>query len=111
MMFHHNHCYPASVWTFEFFSYYLTPQACRSLGIPLYKWVLYTSLRMGKVDFQIQNESDYAIGLAHGIIITGFVSHFNTYNKREPNQEELIEVSKVLSKRTAELREAVFKGE
>ena len=72
---------------------------------------LMSSLRMGKADFQIQNESDYAIGLAHGIIITGFVSYFNTYNKREPNQEELIEVSKVLSKRTAELREAVFKGE
>lgn len=72
---------------------------------------LMSSLRMGKADFQIQNESDYAIGLAHGIIITGFVSHFNTHNKREPNQEELIEVSRVLSKRTAELREAVFKGE
>ena len=66
---------------------------------------------IGKADFQIQNESDYAIGLAHGIIITGFVSHFNTYNKREPNQEELVEVGKVLFSRTEELREAIIRSE
>jgi hypothetical protein len=33
---------------------------------------------IGKADLQIQNESDYAIGLAHGMIITGFVSNFKT---------------------------------
>ena len=49
---------------------------------------LMSSIRVDKAEFVIQNESDYAIGLAHGIIITGFVSHFNTYNKREPNRSE-----------------------
>jgi hypothetical protein len=30
-----------------------------------------SSLRTGKAEFHIQNESDYAIGLAHGMILTG----------------------------------------
>jgi hypothetical protein len=51
------------------------------------------------------------MGLAHGMIMTGFVSNFNVNNKREPNQEELIEVSKVLFNRTKELREAILKSE
>jgi hypothetical protein len=55
-----------------------------------------SSLRTGKAEFQIQNESDYAIGLAHGMILTGFISDFKTRYKREPNQDETIEVSKVL---------------
>ena len=35
--------------------------------------------------------------------VTGFVSDFNSHNKREPNKEEMIEMSKVLSDRTEEL--------
>jgi hypothetical protein len=46
-----------------------------------------SSLRTDKADFDIQNESDYAIGLAHGMILTGFMSdktrsiYFITSNK------------------------------
>jgi hypothetical protein len=69
-----------------------------------------SSLRTGKADFHIQNESDYAMGLAHGVILTGFVSDFNTHNKREPNQEEMIEVGRVLFDRTDEMREAILRG-
>jgi hypothetical protein len=47
---------------------------------------LMSSIRIDKVDFHIQNESDYAMGLAHGMIITGFISDFKTHYKREPNQ-------------------------
>jgi hypothetical protein len=36
-----------------------------------------SSLQIGKADFHIQNESDYAIGLAHGMILTGFISIYN----------------------------------
>jgi hypothetical protein len=54
--------------------------------------------------------SYYAIGLAHGMILTGSISDFKTRYKREPNQEEMIEVSKVLFDRTDELREAIFKS-
>jgi hypothetical protein len=67
-------------------------------------------LRIGKANFHIQNESDYALGLAHGMIMAGFVSDFNAYNK-EPNEEEMVEMSTVIFKRTEEIREAIFKGE
>jgi hypothetical protein len=69
-----------------------------------------SSLRTGKTEFHIQNESDYAIGLVHGMILTGFISDFKTHYKREPNQEEMIEVSKILFDRTEELREAILRS-
>ena len=70
-----------------------------------------SSLRIDKADFHIQNEPDYALGLAHGMILTGFMSEFKDHNKREPNQEEMIEMSKVLSDRTEELREVILRSE
>jgi hypothetical protein len=33
-----------------------------------------SSLRIDSADFHIQNEPDYALGLAHGMILTGFMS-------------------------------------
>jgi hypothetical protein len=72
---------------------------------------LMSSIRIDKADFHVQNESDYAMGLAHGMILTGFISDFKTHYNREPNQEEMIEVSKVLLNRTRELREAISKSE
>jgi hypothetical protein len=71
---------------------------------------LMSSIRIDKAEFLIQNESDYAIGLAHGMILTGFLSDFKTHNNREPNQEEMTEASKILFDRTTELREAIFKS-
>jgi hypothetical protein len=44
------------------------------------------------------------------MILTGFMSDFKDQYKREPNQEEMTEVSKVLFDRTDELREAILKG-
>ena len=72
--------------------------------------LILSSLRAGKEDFHIQNESDYILGLIHGMIISGFLSSFFALNWRGPNQEEMMEVSKVLFNRTAELREAIFKA-
>jgi hypothetical protein len=69
-----------------------------------------SSIRTDKADFHIQNELDYALGLAHGMILTGFMSEFKDHNKREPIQEEMTEVSKVLFDRTDKLREAILKG-
>jgi hypothetical protein len=66
-----------------------------------------SSIRTDKADFHIQNESDYVLGLAHGMILTGFMSDFKDHNKREPNQEEKTEVSKVLF--DTELRESILK--
>jgi hypothetical protein len=73
--------------------------------------VLISSIRVDKAEFHIQSETDYAIGLAHGMILTDFLSDFKTHNNREPNQEEMIEASKILFDRTTELREAIFKSE
>jgi hypothetical protein len=70
-----------------------------------------SSIQIDKAEFQIQSESDYAIGLAHGMILTGFLSDFKTHNNREPNQEEMTEASKILFDRTTELRQAIFKSE
>jgi hypothetical protein len=71
--------------------------------------LILSSLRAGKEDFQIQNESDYRLGLVHGMVISGFLSSFFTLNMRGPNQQEIMDVSKVLFDRKVELREAVFK--
>jgi hypothetical protein len=71
---------------------------------------LMSSIWVDKAEFHIQNESDYAIGLAHGMILTGFLSDFKTHNNREPNQEEMTEASRILFDRTTELREAIFKS-
>jgi hypothetical protein len=67
-----------------------------------------SSLRIDKADFHIQKEPDYALGLAHG---TGFMSEFKDHNNREPNLEEMLEMSKVLSDRTEELREVILRSE
>jgi hypothetical protein len=69
-----------------------------------------SSIRTDKADFHIQNELDYALGLTHGMILTSFMSEFKDHNMREPIQEEMTEVSKVLFDRTDELREAILKG-
>jgi hypothetical protein len=69
-----------------------------------------SSIRIGKADFHIQSEPDCALGLAHGMILTGFISDFKTHYKREPNQEEMVEVGKILFDRTEELREAILKS-
>jgi hypothetical protein len=73
--------------------------------------VLISSIRVDKAEFHIQSETDYAIGLAHGMILTDFLSDFKTHNNREPNQEEMIEASKILFDRTTELRQVVSKSE
>jgi len=43
------------------------------------------------------------------MVISGFLSSFFTLNMRGPNQQEIMDVSKVLFDRKVELREAVFK--
>lgn len=47
-------------------------------------------LQTDKADLYIQNDSDYALGLAHGIILTGLISDFKDHKKREPDQEEMM---------------------
>jgi hypothetical protein len=70
--------------------------------------IVMSSLLTDKTDLHIHNEPDYALGLAHGMILTGFISDFKDHEKREPNQEEMIEIGKVIFDRT---EEAILKSE
>ena len=72
---------------------------------------LMSPIRVDKAEFHIRSESDYAIGLAYEMILTGFLSDFKTQNNRQPNQEEMAEASKILIDRKTELREAIFNSE
>jgi hypothetical protein len=52
-------------------------------SIPL----ILSSLRAGKEDFHIQNESDYILGLVHGMIISGFLSSFLLSTGEDPTKK------------------------
>jgi hypothetical protein len=44
--------------------------------------LILSSLRAGKEDFQIQNESDYRLGLVHVMVISGFYQVFYSQHER-----------------------------
>jgi hypothetical protein len=60
-----------------------------------------------KATLHIENEKDYALGYAHGVIKASFLSTFFMQNKRQPDAEETIEADTVIYKRTAELRDSI----
>jgi hypothetical protein len=60
-----------------------------------------------KAALHIDNEKDYALGYAHGVIKTSFLSAFFMQNKRQPEAEETIEADTIIYKRTAELRDSI----
>ena len=66
--------------------------------------------RANKSAWHIQNETDYVIGVAHGRIMTAFLSDFVYRYKREPSLDEMTEASNVISKRSAELKKAAFES-
>jgi hypothetical protein len=45
------------------------------------------SLRAGKEDFHIKNETDYIIGLVHGMVISGFLSSFSLPTGEDPTKK------------------------
>jgi hypothetical protein len=60
-----------------------------------------------KANLHIDNEKDYALGYAHGVIKTSFLSTFFMQNKRQPEAEETIEADMIIYKRTAELKDSI----
>lgn len=66
--------------------------------------------RANKSAWHIQNETDYVIGVAHGRIMTAFLSDFVYRYKREPSLDEMTEASNVIFKRSAELKKASFES-
>ncbi|MFZ0203548.1 MAG: hypothetical protein WAL46_07630 [Nitrososphaeraceae archaeon] len=66
--------------------------------------------RANKSAWHIQNETDYVIGVAHGRIMTAFLSDFVYHYKREPSLDEMTEAIKVIFRRSAELKKAAFES-
>jgi hypothetical protein len=60
-----------------------------------------------KATLHIDNEKDYALGYAHGVIKASFLSTFFMQNNRHPEAEETIEADTIIYKRTAELRDSI----
>ena len=61
-----------------------------------------------KADLQIQNEKDFVLGAALGIVLqTGLLSFLATY-MRVPNQEEFSEIKNIVYRSTPEIRKAVL---
>ena len=49
--------------------------------------LILSSLRAGKEDFHIQNESDYILGLVLGMVISGFLSSFSLSTGEDPTKK------------------------
>lgn len=61
-----------------------------------------------KASLRINNERDFTLGVALGIIQqTLLIGFYNTY-QRAINDQELSEISSIISKRLPHIREAIF---
>src|SRR5919199_6178463 len=60
-----------------------------------------------KARLQIQNENDFALGVALGNIQNAFLTTFVSTQARYPNPEELTDISNVIFKRIPEIRDAI----
>jgi hypothetical protein len=56
---------------------------------------------------QIQDEKDFAFGVALGNIQNAFLTTFVSVQARYPNSEEIAEINNIISKRTPEIRNAI----
>jgi hypothetical protein len=71
-----------------------------------------SSLREGirKADLHIENENDYALGYAHGMITASFHATLLMLTNRLPNAEEKTEADTIIYNRTDELRNSISKS-
>jgi hypothetical protein len=71
-----------------------------------------SSLREGtrNADLRIENENDYALGYAHGMITASFHATFMMLTNRLPNAEEKAEADTIIYNRTDELRNSIIKS-
>jgi hypothetical protein len=56
---------------------------------------------------QIQDESDFAFGVALGNIQNAFLTTFVSIQARYPDPEEITEISDMISKRASEIRNSI----
>jgi hypothetical protein len=76
------------------------------IEIPNIVTVFFDHLR--KAQLQIQNERDFALGIALGNIQHAFLTYLDYIQRRPPNHEELTQIAEIIFKRTAEIRSAIF---
>jgi hypothetical protein len=63
-----------------------------------------------KQKIPLKSEEDYALGMAHGFIISSFVHKYVATNYRFPTAEELNQGGEIVRNRSAELRNAIFES-
>jgi len=62
-----------------------------------------------KKELHIQNESDFVLGFASGIMHAWCLSSFLSIHARFPNEHEQSEVAALINRRIAEVRKSIFK--
>jgi hypothetical protein len=60
-----------------------------------------------KAHLQIQDEKDFALGVALGNIQNAFLTSFVSIQARYPNPEEIEEISDIIFKRIPEIRNSI----
>jgi hypothetical protein len=66
--------------------------------------------KLREAGLKIPSELDYSLGYAHGSIYSSFLCSFFVIYGRTPDSSEIVEIEKVISKRTVELKDALLKG-
>jgi hypothetical protein len=69
---------------------------------------LMNGVRTNKTNLQIKEEADYVFGLATGIIMGKLDMFYRTMYYRRPSDEELFEAGNVISRRSRDIRDAIF---
>jgi hypothetical protein len=62
-----------------------------------------------RVRWHIQNQNDFSIGFSLGSICSIFLNYFHSIYGRYPNKDEILEAMDIIHRRTAEIRDAIFK--
>lgn len=62
-----------------------------------------------KEQLYIQNENDFVLGVIVGIIQQTFLPFFFSVHERIPNEQENSEITNVIFRKLAEVRDSIFK--
>ncbi len=77
-------------------------------GLPRFVKILFDP--EWKAQLHLENEKDFAFGVAIGMIQQTFLVTFVSSHSRIPNDQEDLEVTKVIFSRMPQIREAIFKA-
>lgn len=75
-------------------------------GIPSFAKLLFDP--QVKEQMHVQNQNDFSLGFALGMIQNEFWTHFYKVYGRLAYQDEILEVSDIIYRRSADIRNAIF---